>query len=111
MLFRVVVREIESWLLADRSGLAGFLQVAVDRMPHYPENEVDPKQSLVNIARRSRSPKIQSSLVPIQGSTATVGQLYNADLVRFVTETWSISNASIYSPSLNKCLSRLRDLA
>lgn len=110
MLFRVVVREIESWLLADQSGLAKFLQVTKDRLPVDPENEFDPKQTLVNIARHSRSNSVRSSIVPMQGSTAKVGQLYNADLVRFVAELWNIQNAGELSPSLRKCMARLRNL-
>jgi hypothetical protein len=52
MLLRAVVREIESWLLADASGISRFLGVSVSLVPRDPESLKDPKQSLVNLARR-----------------------------------------------------------
>ena len=41
MLFRVVVREVESWLLADREGIADFLSVPLNRIPNDPEQLPD----------------------------------------------------------------------
>ena len=108
MLFRVAVREIESWLLADRQGIAQFLSVPVNRIPSNPEALPDPKQSLVNIARRSRSRQLRQSLVPAVGSTAHTGRLYVAELKQFVQNTWSVPSAALNSPSLAKCFQRLR---
>jgi hypothetical protein len=48
---RFAVNELESWLLADREGLANFLGIAVSRMPICPEREEFPKKTLVNISR------------------------------------------------------------
>jgi hypothetical protein len=110
MLFRLVVREIESWILADRDGLADFLAVSPDHIPLDSDSEHDPKQTLVNIARRSRSSKIRSAIVPQENSTAVVGKLYNADLVRFVAESWNVGRACENSSSLAKCLHRLTEL-
>ena len=110
MIFRVVVREIESWLLADRNNIAKFLNFSVDKIPTNPENENDPKQKLVNIARNSRSSQIRSSLVPEKNSTAQVGKLYTSEMKRFVSEFWDINSARVNSPSLNKCFERLREI-
>ena len=38
MLCRIVVREIESWILADRNNLSTYLRVASNRVPLDPEN-------------------------------------------------------------------------
>lgn len=110
MVFRVVVREIESWLLADRKNIAKFLNVSLEKIPLHPEREGDPKQKLVNIARNSRSPKIKSSLVPEQNSTAQVGILYTSEMKKFISEFWDIKSARKNSPSLDKCLERLREI-
>ncbi len=51
--FRVAVKEIESWILADRAGVAAWLGVAERLLPTEPEGLPDPKRALVNVARRS----------------------------------------------------------
>jgi hypothetical protein len=110
MLFRVVVKEIESWLLADRKNIAKFLNVNIERIPLDPEAELDPKRQLVNIARGSRSSKIRLALVPGQNSTAQVGKLYTSEIKKFVNEFWDINTARENSPSLDKCLLRLQEI-
>lgn len=111
MLLRVVVREIESWLLADRSSVAKFLRVPADKVPAEPENLEDPKQVLINLARRSRSATIRRLLVPAHGSTATEGPAYTSEMQHFAQVQWSIEEARRRSRSLDACLlavSRLR---
>lgn len=110
MFFRVVVREIESWIMADRKNIADFLNVSIEKIPLNPENEDDPKQKLVNIARGSRSSKIVSALVPEQNSTAQVGKLYTFEIKRFISEFWDVKLARVNSPSLHKCLKRLEEI-
>jgi hypothetical protein len=110
MFFRVVVREIESWIMADRKNIANFLNVGIEKIPSNPENEDDPKQKLVNIARGSRSSKILSALVPEQNSTAQVGKLYTSEIKRFIADFWDANSARTNSPSLDKCLERLEKI-
>lgn len=64
MCFRVVVREIEAWLLADRERLAGFLGIPVPQVPLNPEAVGDPKQTMVQLAKRSRRRDIREDMVP-----------------------------------------------
>ena len=111
MVFRVVVREIESWVLADRQGVAALLHVPLNRIPQLPESEDDPKQTLVRIARRSRSTRIKTALVPRPGSSARVGPDYNVELERFILETWNPAAARTVSPSLDRSLTRLKEAA
>ncbi|MGE0875350.1 MAG: hypothetical protein AB7O31_11840 [Burkholderiales bacterium] len=99
MLFRVVVREIESWLLADVEGMSEFLGVAPVRFVAQPESIQDPKQMLVNITRHSRSKGTRNSIVPDNRSTATVGPRYNAEMIRFVLEVYKFSNSPTDGPS------------
>lgn len=110
MFFRVVVREIESWIMADQKNISNFLNVSIEKIPLNPENETDPKQKLVNIARGSRSSKIRSALVPEQNSTAQVGKLYTSEIKRFIFGFWDINAAREHSPSLDKCLKRLEEI-
>ena len=74
-------------------------------------NENDPKQKLVNIARKSRSKSIRDALVPEQNSTAQVGKLYSFEIKRFVRDFWSINTARVNSKSLDKCLIRLSEIS
>ena len=54
MCFRIAVREAEAWMLADAEGCAGFFGVSTVNVPSDVESLSDPKQSLVNLCRRSR---------------------------------------------------------
>ncbi len=110
MLFRVVVRELESWLLADRQNIADFLSVSPIRIPENPEEVQDPKQSLVNIARRSRNSKVRRSLVPDSGSTAQVGKLYVSEMNAFINTRWDVAEARRSAPSLDRCMSKLESI-
>lgn len=107
LLIRVAVREIEAWLIADRSGLASFLNIPERRLPTQPEAELDPKQTLINAARRSRA-RFAREIVPEPGSPRSVGPLYNAHMIRFVRQAWDVSNASLSAPSLARTVERLQ---
>src|SRR5712692_11428194 len=54
MRFRVVVRELEAWLLADAERFARFFSVKHSAIPKTPESLLDPKAALVGLAARSR---------------------------------------------------------
>ena len=74
---RLAVRAVEAWLLAGADGLADFLQVSKIRIPRRPETLEDPKRTLVDIARRSRSRRLAAEIAPLPGSRARTGPLYN----------------------------------
>lgn len=107
LLLRIAVREVEAWLLADRDGIANFLSVAKNKVPQDPEAEVDPKRTLINLARKSRKRRFSIELVPETGSSASIGPLYNVRLSEFVTTNWDVERARTASPSLDRALSRL----
>src|SRR5262249_41224627 len=83
MCFRVVVREVEAWLLADRDRVASVLAVGRREIPANPDSLERPKIELVNLARRSRSKAVREGLVPREGSGRSVGALYTTRLVQF----------------------------
>lgn len=107
LLFRIAVREVEAWLLADREGIAEFLHVAVSKVPHTPEAEDDPKRTLINLARRSRKRRLAQELVPSPDSAAPIGPLYNARLSEFVNDKWDVDRAKLLADSLSRTLNRL----
>jgi len=108
LLLRIAVREVEAWLLADRTNLANFLHVPEKHIPVAPEQLMDPKQAMIEVARRSKLELIRQRIVPKKGSTATQGREYNACLCEFVSRSWSIPSAMAQSPSLERTVLRLK---
>ena len=107
MVFRLAVREVESWLLADRDAFAQFFFVHVQRITEAPESIPDPKRHLVDIVRRSRSRQMRDDIVPREGSGRSVGPGYSARITDFVETAWSPTTASLRSDSLRRCVNRL----
>jgi hypothetical protein len=103
--FRVAVREVEAWLLADRTAIAQFLGIAVNRVPAYPEQTPDPKRALIQLASTSRYSGIRRAIVPV--GAATQGRDYNGCLSTFVNAQWDVHRAAANAPSLAKAVHRI----
>jgi hypothetical protein len=104
---RVAVRAVESWLLADSEEIAHFLGVPRQKIPAQPENEVVPKNTLINIARRSRSREIREDIVPRPDSSASQGPGYTSRLVEFTMRYWDPERAARRAPSLKRTFDSL----
>ena len=111
LIFRIAVREVESWLLADRFGFAKFLGIARDKLPKNPDDLSDPKAHLINLARISRKRDLREDILPRIRSTAKQGPAYNERLVSFVREAWNPSKARQLSSSLERTLKALEAFA
>lgn len=101
--FRVAVRAVESWLLADPAFVTSFLGLPAAHCPSRPDQLNDPKRELVSLAKKSRR-AIRHDLVPMAGTSAKQGPNYNAPLVEFVRRFWNVPLASQRSDSLERCL-------
>lgn len=110
MRFRIAVREMECWLLADPETLSDYLRVPRRLMPHNPEVLPDPKLTLVNLARRSRVASVRRDMVPEPGVCAVVGPGYVARVSEFARDHWRPDVARLNSGSLDKCIQRAREL-
>ncbi len=108
--FRVAVREVEAWLLADRERLAAFLSVRVARFPREPEQLDDPKRTLLDLARESRKPRIRSDMIPRPRSGRGVGAAYNELMIEFAARRWRPEVAAPRADSLRRCIADLRSL-
>jgi hypothetical protein len=108
VLCRGAVGKIESWLLADRHGIASKLNVPVQRVPLDVDSLKDPKATLISVAALSRSRSIKDDFLPKPGIRASQGPLYASELSAFVATAWDIDRASEQSPSLKRCVLRLR---
>ena len=104
LLLRVAVREVEAWLMADGDNLARFLGITRSIIPQNPEDVENPKQVLINCARRSRTRGIHDDIVPYPETTSRIGKNYNGRLIEFVEGYWSIEDARQKAPSLDRAL-------
>jgi len=113
MRLRVAVKETEAWLLGDRERLSGFLSVPTGMIPPNPETVADPKQLIVNLARRSRRKAIREDIVPLPGSGQSVGPAYTSRLVQFIHDEehgWRPEKAADYCDSLRRCIRAMSQL-
>jgi hypothetical protein len=111
LLFRVVVREIETWLLADGQGFADFSGVPLNKMSAAPEKLDDPKRELLLLVSRYGKKPIKQELLPAEGVKARVGLGYNDALSGFVRTSWSPERAAENAGSLSRTRFRLGILA
>jgi hypothetical protein len=110
MAFRIVVRAIEAWLLADREAIAQFLAVPVRTVPADPESLDNPKQALVQLAKSSKRRDIREDVVPREGSGREVGPGYTARATEFASAHWRPEAAAERSPSLRRCIMAVQRL-
>ena len=108
-LFRIAVREVESWILANRKEFASFLGIPIKLLPGNPDEITDPKQTIVDLARRSRKRKIREAIVPNIRGTAKVGPDYNGRLGFFLKNIWNPEDAMRYSASLKRTFISLQN--
>ena len=109
--FRIAVREVETWLLADMGSIARFLSVHTSRVPNAPDDLDDPKATMVNLARRSRRRAIREDMVPRSGSGRMIGPAYSSRLIEFVQNYWQPEVAAEQSDSLRRAIECLHGLS
>ncbi|MCG8639300.1 MAG: hypothetical protein MI862_06175 [Desulfobacterales bacterium] len=104
-IFRVVVKEIESWILADHKAWADYIGIPEANFSSDPDQLVDPKEHLLNVIRRKGKTKIHREMVP--KGAAHIGPKYNEVLCEFVYSSWIPERAAENSPSLKRALRAL----
>lgn len=111
MLIRVAVLEVESWILADRTGIAGWMGISANAIARNPENLIDPKRSLVELANRSRNRLLKEAIAPrnVLGTNRT-GPGYNETVSEFVSQFWNPEAARRNAPSLDRAISRIAEM-
>lgn len=107
MIFRIAVREVEAWLLADIEGFSEFTGVSKSNFPDKPELEPDPKRTLITIIKRSGKRELRQDIIPLNDN-ASIGPYYNGRLMEFVLDYWDISRARKRSNSLSRAYNSLK---
>lgn len=108
MCFRVAVREVEAWILADRGTFASWVRVRKSLIPSDTEAIPYPKERLIDIVRQSPSRYLRRAIVPAPNSGRTEGELYTSTLSEFVANRWDIEAAARAAPSLERAIRCLK---
>ncbi len=110
MRFRITVRAVEAWLMADREMMASFLLVKLARIPYQVDFETNPKRTLIDIAWKSSNKSIRADIVPRDGSGANIGPLYVTRFTDFTENHWRPDEGAVHSESLRRCITALSTL-
>jgi len=111
MCLRVVVREIESWMLADRPGFSEFFRVASSRVPASPDTLEDPKQALLTLVAGCRLRELRHDMLPRHGTVNREGPAYTSRLSEYIERVWSPTRAADASDSLRRAINAISSLA
>ena len=106
LIFRIAVREVESWILSDRAGFASFIDISIQNIPLKPDLVPDPKQALINLVKKTRKRRIKEDIVP-RNEYAAIGPNYNDRLMEYVLQNWDIDRAIENSDSLKRAIAAL----
>jgi hypothetical protein len=113
MRFRVAVHSVEVWLMADAETLANFLHVRRSLIPVVPDAQANPKELVVNLARRSSRAELRKDMVPRAQSGNSIGPAYSSRLIEYISDRnngWRPRVAATRSESLRRCRDSLRTL-
>ncbi len=108
LIFRVAVREIESWLLADHEAMRVLLNKGANGIERSPDTLTEPKEYLLRRAMRAPS-EIKRDLVREKNGRAYQALSYNVRLCDFVKNNWCPTRASERSDSLRRAVQRLSE--
>ena len=103
LLIRIVDQCIESWILADRQGVAEFCERPIASVR---PGDSRPKDQLLRLFQKAQF----KDAVLREGGKLAFGPAYALHLQRLMTDHWSIERAAAESDSLRRALKRLTDL-
>ena len=103
LLIRIVDQCIESWILADRQGVAEFCDRSMANVKPPASHH---KPYLLSIMKEAKL----KDAVEEKGLELDFGPAYELHLQRLMTDHWSIERAAAESDSLRRALKRLTDL-
>lgn len=109
LLFRIAVRQTESWLLADRDAFAHYLGISVSVIPGNPDVLPNSKTALLNLVRKSKHRQLRQDILPARGVSFPVGLGYNQRLSEFVRAYWDSRRAAAVSASLSRAVARVAE--
>jgi hypothetical protein len=111
-IFRLAVRSLEAWLMADRKNFATWLGVSATLVDQQPEIIVRPKIAVSNLAARSNKRTIRERMAPRPENGASIGPEYEAALIDFIENHWNFRAAAATqrAPSLTRAVVAIQSL-
>lgn len=104
MIFRIAIRKIESWILADAEAVAFYLGIKQTLVPTNPETLPDPKASLMSLVYKSKRKDIKEDMLPKVGLKQ--GARYT-ERIKDLLQYWRPEIAQQSSESLMRCIRAL----
>ncbi len=108
LLFRIAVKEIESWILADRNAFSSYFGCPMEKISVSPDTLLDPKRDLILLVDKYSKKEIKLDVLPRKNDSIKQGPNYNARMEEFVLNNWDVSHAVIHSPSLQRTFLALK---
>ncbi|MBN2093090.1 hypothetical protein JW964_25935 [candidate division KSB1 bacterium] len=113
LIFRVAIREIEAWLLADISGISAYLKLSEAFLKNEignPDGITDPKLKLISLVDKSNIKDYKIDIVKKEKTSYKQGAGYNTRLNEFVENYWNLPRARTQSRSFEKACKALEIL-
>jgi hypothetical protein len=111
MCFRIAVRAVESWLMADRDGISKVFGLRLNDLPKTPDDLMRPKVEMLEALINSNKREVRNSMVVrSRAGVLEEGPEYNARLVAFADKLWEPEAGSAHSNSLKKAIVRIDEL-
>lgn len=111
LIFRIAVRQIESWLIADYKNFEKYFQIKPGNIPFDVDNIDNPKSELIKIIKKSKNRTIINDMVPRENSTAKIGPNYNNRINEFVKNYWDSELACNHSGSLYRAIQSIQNFS
>lgn len=114
LLFRIAVREVEAWLLADTDGFSKYLKIDhsfILKETNHPDDLIDPKSKLLSLVEHSRNRELIRDMIKKEGANLKQGPGYNAKLTEYVSDYWNIERASHRSESFNRAIKAIQKMS
>jgi hypothetical protein len=109
LIFRIAVREVESWVLADHQAMRELVGKK-GVLPTQPDTLPDPKQALLGLGKTAPK-RVRDDLIRTIDGQLRQGVGYNARLTHWINTAWSPERAAERSPSLARARIRLQEAA
>ncbi len=108
LIFRIAIRTVDAWLMADRDALADHLKVRLADIPINMANHPEPKKALFASAARSKSNFIKKSVSPASLKGRKISSDFFETMIEFVDYVWRPDVAAQNSESLGRALKALK---
>ena len=111
MCFRIAVRSVESWLMADKNGLSEAFGLLLIDLSKAPDDLMQPKIKMLEALMRSKKREVRETMV-VRNRTGALeeGPEYNARLASFTDNVWRPAVGSAHSSSLRRAILRIDEL-